>query len=171
MKKAQAPVSIAFPGLLITAVSLFVACDEVSSITSGSDPEDRYQVSDYPIKRVLTDQSGRPLDGSIVARSEESLYVIRFSDGMNFEIPIRTLSREDRDFTKRLPEFLPSPEFAHGTASQSLDPRDIPASKRNEPAYIQTRLDAIKRLEESNVILLSEAQSTTNTMLKSSTTH
>ena len=168
MKKVKAHLPFALPGLLTAAAFLVVSCDEVSSITSGGspDPEDLYRVSDYPIKRMLTDQGGRPLDGGIVARSEDSLYVIRYADGMNFEIPIRTLSKEDQEFTKRLPEIEPSPEFAHGTASQVLDPKDIPASKRKEPAYIQTRLDAIKRLEESNEILLSEALSTSNSMLK-----
>lgn len=143
---------------LLTLVQ--VGCEKPASLESGEPSPSflPFQTEDpFPIKRVIHDNRGRPLDGTIVGKTADQLYVTRGHDGMNFKIEIDSLAEADRKFAEGLSLKTPPGEFQLG----------LPPSTEIPP-YIASRKDAIKRLEDDNSRLLTEAEVSKNSMLRSS---
>lgn len=91
----------------------------VESPPTISQPPSEPSPPSFPIKKTLTDTQGRPLEGTIVGKSDNSLFVIRGIDGLSFEIPLSSLSPEDREFSQHLPNLAPPAGFAAGNVAQS----------------------------------------------------
>ena len=94
----------------------------------------------FPITRTLTDNTGRPLEATIIGRGVSSITVIRKSDGSRFEIPLGRLSPDDREYVASLPLFtapLKAPIASPSSPSFPPAPKGSPAlsfltSKREE---------------------------------------
>lgn len=113
---------------------------------------------EIPVDRILTDDQGRSLDATIVGKSAEAVQIIRKSDGLNAEIPIAKLAEKDRQFVDGLDMAAPPADFAVGRTREA-------ASKKESNPYVQNRLDEIARLQEENIKLQIEADSSTNSMV------
>lgn len=153
--------------LLVIALAQ-VGCEKPSSIGSATPDEDNKFFLDllpsapvkspFPIDRTIHDNQGRPLEGAIIAKTNDQLYVTRGFDGMNFKIAIDSLQESDRKFAEELPDKVPSADFHLG----------LPAAPEEIPAYILSRQESIKRLVDENKRLQGEITSTTNAMLQRS---
>jgi hypothetical protein len=77
--------------------------------------------TEFPITRTLTDNTGRPLEATIIGRGITSITVIRKSDGSRFDIPYDRLSAEDQAFVVKLP-FQAAMPPAPGTNTASPTP-------------------------------------------------
>lgn len=156
--------------LVLAFLGSFVACekaalDDLPSLGSKADKEPKIEITDYPLARQLTDSQGRPLDGHIIAKAEGSLYVLRSSDAMNFQIPVESLSKADQEFAERLPDLMPPPAFQHGEVGVTLERGKKVGTKKAVPAYIASRQKEIDRLEEKIDRLDTEIRGTSNQML------
>lgn len=145
-----------------------VGCEKPSSTGAETPMEDKVTILDFfpsppvkspfPINRTIHDNQGRPLEGVIIAKTNDQIYVTRGFDGMSFKIAIDSLQDSDRKFAEELPDQVPPGDFRLG----------LPTAPEEIPAYILSRQDSIKRLVDENKRLQGEITSTSNTMLQRS---
>lgn len=147
----------------LCAAALLTQCEKPAPSAAEPQPETPLlprlfpaKPTPLPVERRLTDNGGRALDATIVARTESSLFVVRQSDGLQAEIPLATLSPDDQSFAAGLELKEPPPDFRKAAA----DPAKAP-----KPPYVASREAEIERLTRENQRLLSEAESSTNEML------
>lgn len=87
----------------------------------------------YPISYTFIEpNTGKPLEAEITGRTQTHVEFIRLKDSKFFSYPIDKLTADDSKFVNRL-------------RLEKTDPSRIPKEK---PAYVQTRLDHIARLEQ-----------------------
>ncbi len=100
----------------------------------------------YPIDRTFSD----PKDGSTIAvnitgRTATHIEFIRVKDSKFFSYPLSKLNPKDRKYVEQLP-------------LTKTDETLVPAVARNNPPYIQTRLERISQLQKSIILLEKEVQ-------------
>jgi hypothetical protein len=93
-----------------------------------------------------------------VAHSGNSIHIIRKADGVKAEVQLSTLSEKDRNFVSGLELKEVPPTFFQSGTSKTHDA---------DMAYIKSREDQIRRLDEENKRLSAEAQASSNQMLVS----
>lgn len=82
----------------------------------GSDPD---QIDDqYPIERILTNQTGSQIKARILKRTSSQVVFERMLDGKRFSYPIALLSRADQDFLFGLP--IPGSPANRYTSSSTI---------------------------------------------------
>lgn len=88
----------------------------------------------YPINYTFIEpKTGKALEAEITGRTPTHVEFIRLKDSKFFSHPIDKLSPEDQKFVERL-------------RLEKTDPSSLP--KDPSPAFIQTRLDHIAKLEK-----------------------
>lgn len=103
----------------------------------------------FPITRTLTDNTGRPLEATIIGRGVSSITVIRKGDGSRFEIPLDRLSPDDRELINTLPLTPAPPALDVATA------RPAAAEAMGSTGFLEAkRVDLEKRLENNMTLLL-----------------
>ncbi|MCF6314563.1 MAG: hypothetical protein L3J39_19095 [Verrucomicrobiales bacterium] len=104
----------------------------------------------YPIEHSFTDpKDGSSIEVSITGRSATHIDFIRQKDVKFFSFPIIKLTKKDQTYVEKLP-INPS------------DEKIVPAVARNNPPYIQTRLEQIVRLEKNISQLTQELKGESN---------
>lgn len=106
--------------------------------------------TEFPITRTLTDNTGRPLEATIIGRNANSITVIRKSDGSRFDIPYNRLSAGDQTFVMSLP-LRPAELPATGTAANTPQEND---PERGILGFRRIRLKELDEQIRSNEELL-----------------
>lgn len=97
----------------------------------------------YPINYTFIEpNTGKPLEAEITGRTQSHVEFIRLKDSKFFSYPIDKLTADDQKFVARL-------------RLESTEPPQLP---KEEPAYIQTRLEHIARREQEVTRLELEIQ-------------
>lgn len=130
------------PSSILSSLALLVVvlagCDKPDpQVAPTPPPSSHAETPAFPITRTLSDSSGRPLEGQIVAKSDSNLFVIRSVDRLHFQIPIKSLSPADQKFAESLPERLPPPNFS--PANISSPSPSTPTSGKDSPYVAQRR--------------------------------
>jgi hypothetical protein len=109
----------------------------------------------YPVRRTVTDNTGRPLEATIIGRNATSITVIRKSDGARFEIPYNRLSEADQAFVVTLP--LHAVSFPAPLETADSSPTDNP--ERGILGFRRIRLQEVDRLIRKNENILFQMDS------------
>jgi hypothetical protein len=126
------------------AFILFLSgCEKMSSSVT----ETMQKPLAFPITRTLLDNTGRPLEATIIGRGVNSITVIRKSDRARFDIPLDRLAPSDQEFAKGLP-LTPAPPEVNVAATPPE--KDSPGSL----AFLITKRDELERKLEKNMELL-----------------
>ncbi len=91
---------------------------------------------EYPVTYSLTDpKDGKSIPVRITGRTTTHVEFIRQKDSKFFSYPLNKLSSKDRKFVARLPV-------------AKTDDKIVPPIAKNNPPYIQSRLEQMARLEK-----------------------
>ncbi|MBL9151173.1 MAG: hypothetical protein JNK37_01740 [Verrucomicrobiales bacterium] len=147
--------------LLAMGLALFVgSCEKppTAQQTPLEKPAESTRL-DFPVDKTLTDNKGRRIEASIVGRTEDRIYIVRRPDGLKSEFPIASLSESDQEYVLSFRIQTPPAGFFKKTEISN-------SASKKQGGYVQSRLDAIERLELENRLLLGEIDATTNSMLR-----
>lgn len=98
----------------------------------------------YPIPRNFSDpKDGSPIAVNITGRTATHVEFTRVKDSKFFSYPLSKLSPKDRKYVEQLP-------------LTKTDETLVPAIARNNPPYIQTRLERINQLQKGITLLEKE---------------
>ncbi|MFK5920673.1 MAG: hypothetical protein QM496_00725 [Verrucomicrobiota bacterium] len=98
----------------------------------------------YPIARTFSDpKDGSPIAVNITGRTATHVEFTRVKDSKFFSYPLSKLNPKDRKYVEQLP-------------LAKTDEKLVPAVARNNPPYIQTRLERISQLQKSIALLEKE---------------
>jgi hypothetical protein len=103
-------------GACLALILFFSGCENPGEQLKGF----RSSKTEFPITRTLTDNTGRPLEATIIGRGMTSITVIRKSDGSRFDIPYDRLSAQDQAFVVKLPFHAAMPAAPGTNAAPSI---------------------------------------------------
>jgi TPR repeat protein len=89
-------------GILLTTTGVLLSQILSDKSRQSNHPSSQTMDSAFPIKRAITDSSGRKVDASILGVTKESIRLQRASDGKIFDLPLRKLSESDYKFAINL---------------------------------------------------------------------